>query len=73
MAHESKNDVIEIPHDAPAEKPNDLFGEENYKNMPDEICWQLRFEPARWIAEKHIIKVYVGTDGLNLSKQTMSN
>lgn len=32
--------------------------------MPDEICWQLRFEPARWIAEKHIIKVYVGTDGL---------
>lgn len=33
--------------------------------MPDEIFWQLRFEPARWIAEKHIIKVYVGTDGLH--------
>lgn len=32
--------------------------------MPDEICWQLRFEPAKWIAEKHVIKVYVGTDGL---------
>ena len=32
--------------------------------MPDEICWQLRFEPAKWIAEKHIIKVYVGTDGM---------
>ena len=31
--------------------------------MPDEIFWQLRFEPARWIAEKHVIKVYVGTDG----------
>lgn len=31
--------------------------------MPDEIFWQLRFEPAKWTAEKHIIKVYVGTDG----------
>ena len=33
--------------------------------MPDEIFWQLRFEPAKWIAEKHIVKVYVGTDGLH--------
>ncbi|MEE8676800.1 MAG: transposase [Oscillospiraceae bacterium] len=33
-------------------------------SMPDEIFWQLRFEPAKWIAEKHIVKVYVGTDGL---------
>ena len=55
----------EIPHDVPAEKLIDTFGEGNYKSMPDEICWQLRFEPARWIAEKHIIKVYVGTDGLH--------
>lgn len=55
----------EIPHDVPAERLDDLFGEGNYKSMPDEICWQLRFEPARWIAEKHIIKVYVGTDGVH--------
>lgn len=55
----------EIPHDVPVEKLIDTFGEGNYKSMPDEICWQLRFEPARWIAEKHIIKVYVGTDGLH--------
>ena len=55
----------EIPHDVPAEKLNSLFGEGNYKSMPDEVCWQLRFEPARWIAEKHIIKVYVGTNGLH--------
>jgi transposase len=33
--------------------------------MPDEIFWQLRFEPAKWIAEKHVIKVYVGTDGMH--------
>lgn len=55
----------EISHDVPEEKLIDAFGEGNYKSMPDEICWQLRFEPARWIAEKHIIKVYVGTDGLH--------
>lgn len=52
-----------IPHDVSEEKLNDTFGKGNYKSMPDEICWQLRFEPGRWIAEKHIIKVYVGTDG----------
>ena len=55
----------EFPHDVPAEKLDALFGEGNYKSMPDEICWQLRFEPARWTAEKHIIKVYVGTGGLH--------
>ena len=33
--------------------------------MPDEVFWQLRFEPAKWTAEKHIIKVYVGTDGVH--------
>lgn len=55
----------EIPHDVSEEKLVDTFGEGNYKSMPDEICWQLRFEPAKWIAEKHIIKVYMGTDGLH--------
>lgn len=54
-----------IPHDVSTEELNALFGEGNYKSMPDEICWQLRFEPAKWIAEKHVIKVYVGTDGLH--------
>ena len=31
--------------------------------MPDEVFWQLRFEPAKWVAEKHVVKVYVGTGG----------
>ena len=55
----------EISHDVSASELIGTFGEGNYKSMPDEICWRLRFEPARWIAEKHIIKVYVGTDGLH--------
>lgn len=55
----------EIPHDVSEEKLNETFGEGNWKSMPDEVFWQLRFEPARWIAEKHVVKVYVGTDGLH--------
>ena len=45
-----------IPHDVSKEELDALFGEGNYKSMPDEVCWQLRFEPAKWIAEKHVIK-----------------
>ena len=55
----------EIPHDIPEQELNEAFGEGNWKRMPDEVFWQLRFEPARWTAEKHIIKVYVGTDGVH--------
>jgi len=55
----------EIYHDVSTEKLESTFGEGNYKGMPDEITWRLRFEPAKWIAEKHIIKVYVGTDELH--------
>ena len=53
----------EISHDIPEQELNEAFGSGNWKRMPDEIFWQLRFEPARWIAEKHVIKVYIGTDG----------
>ena len=53
----------EISHDIPEQELNEAFGSGNWKSMPDEVFWQLRFEPARWIAEKHVIKVYVGTDG----------
>ena len=53
----------EILHDIPEEELIDSFGEGNFKSMPDEIFWQLRFEPAKWVAEKHVVKVYVGTGG----------
>ncbi len=55
----------EIPHDVTEEKLLDTFGKDNWRSMPDEVFWQLRFEPAKWIAEKHVIKVYVGTDGMD--------
>ena len=52
-----------IPHDIPEQELNEAYGEGNWKSMPDKIFWQLRFEPAKWTAEKHVIKVYIGTDG----------
>ena len=55
----------EVPHGVSQKQLTDTYGVGNYKSMPDEIFWQLRFEPAKWIAEKHIVKVYVGTDGLH--------
>ena len=55
----------EIPHDIPEQELDEAFGEGNWKKMPDEVFWQLRFEPAKWTAEKHIIKVYVGTNGVH--------
>ena len=55
----------EIPHDVTEEKLLGTFGKGNWRSMPDEIFWQLRFEPAKWIAEKHVIKVYVGTGGMH--------
>ena len=42
-----------IPHDVPEQELNEAFGEGNWKSMPDEIFWQLRFEPTKWTAEKH--------------------
>jgi len=55
----------EIPHDVPKDRLDETFGKGCYKSMPDETCWQLRFEPARWVAERHVIKVYVGMGGLH--------
>ena len=55
----------EISHDVPEERLIRAFGENSYKSMSDEVFWQMRFEPARWIAGKHIIKVYVGTDRIH--------
>lgn len=55
----------EVSHDVSKETLVETFGAGNYKSMPDEIYWQLRFELAKWIAEKHIIKVYVGMGGIH--------
>ena len=34
----------EISHDIPEQELNEAFSAGNWKSMPDEIFWQLRFE-----------------------------
>ena len=52
-------------HDVSTKKLTETFGEGNYKNWKDDVYFRLRFVPGEWIAEKHIVKSYVGTGGLH--------
>lgn len=54
-----------ILHSVSPEKLCELYGEGNYKRMPDEIYKRLRYEPASYTVEIHTVEVYVGTDGLH--------
>lgn len=55
----------ETPHYISKNKLDAFYGAGNWKQMADEHYWQLHFIPGRWIAEKHLIGVYVGTDGMH--------
>jgi len=55
----------QILHSVPLEKLCEMYGEGNYKRMPDESYKRLRYEPASWTVEVHTVEVYVGTDGLH--------
>ena len=54
-----------ILHSVSPEKLCELYGEGNYKRMPDETYKRLRYEPASYTVEIHTVEVYVGTDGLH--------
>lgn len=53
----------DFPHDVSTETLDAFYGAGNWKSMPDETYKRLRYQPATWLVEKHIVKVYVGTDG----------
>ncbi|MDY6221142.1 MAG: IS66 family transposase [Candidatus Alectryocaccobium sp.] len=55
----------EIRHDVSRDRLIEVFGEGNYKQMPDETYKRLRYTPASWTVEIHTVEVYVGTDGLH--------
>lgn len=55
----------QILHSVPHEKLCELYGDGNYRRMPDESYKRLRHEPASWTVEVHTVEVYVGTDGLH--------
>ena len=54
-----------ILHSVSQEKLNEMYGDGNYKRMPDESYRRLRYEPASWTVEVHTVEVYVDTDGLH--------
>ena len=55
--------VEEHRHSVPEEELNAFYGEGCWKAMPIETYKRLRYEPAAWTVEKHIVEVYVGTGG----------
>ena len=57
--------VERCPHDVPIEELDEFYGAGNWKEMPEETYKRLRYEPASWTVEEHIVKVYVGTGGMH--------
>lgn len=55
--------VEEHRHGISKEELDAAFGEGNWHRLPDEEYKRLRYEPASWTVEKHIVEVYVGTGG----------
>ena len=53
----------EIAHRVSEEDLDSFFGKGNWKPMKPDIYKRLRYEPAAWLVEKHIVEVYVGTGG----------
>lgn len=63
----------EIRHSVSKEQLDAIFGEGNYKSMPDETYKRLRYTPASWTVEVHTVEVYVGTDGLHQDEFVRGN
>lgn len=55
--------IEEHRHGISKEELDTAFGEGSWRRLPDEEYKRLRYEPASWTVEKHIIEVYVGTGG----------
>lgn len=53
--------VEEYRHGISEEGLDITFGRGNWRRLPDEEFKRLRYEPASWMVEKHMVEVYVGT------------
>ena len=59
-----------IYHRVPKEKLDELYGPGNWRRLPDEEYVRLQYRPASWLAERHVVEVYVGTDGYHQDEFT---
>lgn len=59
---------VEVKHEIPEEKLIELFGENGWKCLPDQVYSKLEVEPAKyWVAEHHIA-VYAGKNNGKIVK-----
>ena len=58
--------VVVVEHSMTQDELTALFGEEGFKQLPDEVYRRYRFTPAKVEVEEHHVKVYAGkkTDGI---------
>ena len=52
--------VVVVEHSMTGEDPPALFGEEGFKQLPDEVYRRYAFTPAKIEVEEHHVKVYAG-------------
>lgn len=52
--------TVVIEHSMTEEELRDLFGEEGFKQLPDEVYRRYGFTPAKVEVEEHHVKVYAG-------------
>lgn len=52
--------VVEVPHTLSDDELKEIFGDEGYKRLPDEVQQVYHFQPAEIYIEEHHIAVYSG-------------
>ena len=57
-----------ILHSLPEEKLQELFGDNGWKQLPDEIYKRVRVQPAVYTVEEHHVAVYAGRDNQTIVK-----
>ena len=60
-----------VPHTLSEEKLRELFGDNGWKQLPDEVYKRVRVQPAVYTVEEHHVAVYAGRDNQTIGLQHM--
>lgn len=60
--------IEEISHELSEEKLTELFGQNGWKRLPDEIYKRVKVQPAVYTVEVHHVAVYAGKDNQTIVK-----
>ena len=61
-------ETIEVRHELSDEQLKEIFGENGWKQLPDEVYKRLTFHPAEFRVEEHHVAVYAGKDNETIVK-----